>query len=89
MLEKIILLSKIVNKQLAVISIKSGGGTGPAMPGNPRKREGAKSCGIERFREIGTGTEIPFRNPPPPPGRGFFFEEVDGETFNTGGTGRT
>jgi len=34
------------------------------MPGNPWKREGAKSSGIERFREIGMGTHIPFRNPP-------------------------
>ncbi len=64
------LLSKILNKRQAIISIKSGGGTGPAMPGNPRKREGAKSSGIESFREIGMGTEIPFRILP---GRGFLF----------------
>jgi hypothetical protein len=56
------------------------------MPGNPWKREGAKSCGIERFRAIGTGTEIPFRNPPE---GDFLFQEVDGETFDTGGTDRT
>lgn len=55
----------MVNKRIVqLISIQSGGGTGPAMPGNPWKQEGAKSCGIERFREIGMGKEIPFRNPP-------------------------
>jgi hypothetical protein len=43
------------------------------MPGNPRKREGAKSCGTERFREIGRENNNPL---PYTPGGGFFFEEV-------------
>ena len=47
LLEKILLSSKMVNKIDCRLLIKSGGGTGPAMPGNPLEREGAKSCGTE------------------------------------------
>ena len=43
----------MVNKIRFGLLIESGGGTGPVMPGNPLKRDGANSCGTIRFREIG------------------------------------
>jgi hypothetical protein len=73
MLVKNILLCRITDKTEDVLLIKSGGGTGPVMPGNPLEREGAKSCGTVWFREIGREKKsIPFRTPR----KGIFFEEV-------------